>query len=42
VGLSINQPGGTELSCKLSRTVEYVQLSLFDNFRATENPDRAR
>ena len=42
VGLSINQPGGTELSCKLSRTVEYVQQSLFDYFRATENPDRAR
>jgi IS605 OrfB family transposase len=55
VGLSINQPGGTGLSCKLSRAVEYVQrstelrqaqlprsrrsLNLFDNFRATENPD---
>ncbi|MEQ8469512.1 RNA-guided endonuclease InsQ/TnpB family protein [Coleofasciculus sp. E1-EBD-02] len=42
VGLSINQPGGTKLSCKLSRTIEYVQLSLFDFFRATENPDRER
>ncbi|MEQ9359607.1 MAG: hypothetical protein RLP97_30370, partial [Coleofasciculus chthonoplastes F2-STO-03] len=48
VGLSINQPGGTGLSCKLSRTIEYVQrstersrrsLSLFDDFRATKNPD---
>ncbi|MEQ9622464.1 RNA-guided endonuclease InsQ/TnpB family protein [Coleofasciculus chthonoplastes] len=48
VGLSINQPGGTGLSCKLNRTIEYVQrstersrrsLSLFDDFRATENPD---
>jgi putative transposase len=39
VGLSINQPGGTGLSCKLNRTIEYVQLNLFDNFRATENPD---
>lgn len=39
VGLSINQPGGTGLSCKLSRIVEYVQLTLFNNFRATENPD---
>ncbi|MEQ8969960.1 MAG: hypothetical protein RIE73_06140 [Coleofasciculus sp. C1-SOL-03] len=39
VGLSINQPGGTGLSCKLSQTVEYVQLGLFDDFRATENPD---
>lgn len=25
VGLSINQPGGTGLSCRLSRTIEYVQ-----------------
>ncbi len=39
VGLSINQPGGTGLSCKLSRAIEYVQLSLFDHFRATENPE---
>ncbi|MFP4100628.1 RNA-guided endonuclease InsQ/TnpB family protein [Coleofasciculus sp.] len=48
VGLSINQPGGTGLSCRLKRTIEYVQrstersrrsLSLFDDFRATENPD---
>jgi putative transposase len=39
VGLSINQPRGTGLSCKLSQTIEYVQLNLFDNFRATENPD---
>jgi putative transposase len=39
VGLSINQPGGTGLSCKLSRTIKYVQLSLFDDFRATKNPD---
>ncbi|WP_446383473.1 RNA-guided endonuclease InsQ/TnpB family protein [Coleofasciculus chthonoplastes] len=48
VGLSINQPRGTKLSCKLNRTIEYVQrstersrrsLSLFDDFRATENPD---
>jgi IS605 OrfB family transposase len=42
VGLSINQPRGTKLSCKLNRTIEYVQLSLFDDFRATENPDRER
>ena len=28
VGLFINQPGGTGLSCKLSRTIEYVQLNL--------------
>ncbi|HEY9741838.1 MAG TPA: transposase, partial [Coleofasciculaceae cyanobacterium] len=27
VGLSINQPGGTGLSCKLNRTIEYVQRS---------------
>ena len=33
VGLSINQPGGTGLSCKLSRTIEYVQLSLFDTLQ---------
>ena len=39
VGLFINQPRGTGLSCKLSQTIEYVQLNLFDNFRATENPD---
>jgi len=39
VGLSINQPGGTGLSCKLNRTIKYVQLSLFDDFRATKNPD---
>ncbi|MEQ8756266.1 MAG: transposase [Coleofasciculus sp. G1-WW12-02] len=39
VGLSINQPGGTGLSCKLNRTPRYVQLNLFDDFRATENPD---
>jgi len=39
VGLSINQPGGTGLSCKLTRTIKYVQLNLFDDFRATENPD---
>jgi IS605 OrfB family transposase len=39
VGLSRNQPGGTGLSCKLSRAIEYVQLSLFDHFRATENPE---
>jgi putative transposase len=39
VGLFINQPGGTGLSCKLNRTIEYVQLSLFNDFRATENPD---
>jgi len=42
VGLSINQPGGTGLSCKLNRTPRYVQLSLFDDFRATENPDLSR
>jgi putative transposase len=42
VGLSINQPGGTVLSCKLNRTVEWVQLSLFDDFRATENPGFSR
>ena len=42
VGLFINQPGGTGLSCRFSRTIEYVQLSLFDNFRATENPDLSR
>jgi IS605 OrfB family transposase len=41
-GLFINQPGGTGLSCKLSRIIEYVQLNLFDNFRATENPDLSR
>jgi hypothetical protein len=35
----INQPGGTGLSCKLNRTINYVQLNLFDNFRATENLD---
>ena len=28
VGLFINQPGGTGLSCRLSRTIEYVQLNL--------------
>jgi hypothetical protein len=39
VGLFINQPGGTGLSCKLSRTIRNVQLNLFDDFRATENPD---
>lgn len=39
VGRSINTPGGTGLSCKLSRAIEYVQLNLFDDFRATENPD---
>jgi len=39
VGLFINQPGGTGLSCKLSRTIQYVQFSLFDSFRATENSD---
>jgi len=39
VGLSINQPGGTGLSCRLNRTLKYVQLNLFDDFRATENPD---
>jgi len=33
VGRSINTPGGTGLSCKLSRTVEYVQLSLFDTLQ---------
>lgn len=42
VGLSINQPGGTGLSCKLNRTFEYVQLNLFDDFRATENPGFSR
>lgn len=42
VGLSINQPGGTGLSCKLNRTIEYVQLNLFDHFRATENPGFSR
>jgi IS605 OrfB family transposase len=42
VGLSINQPGGTELSCKLNRTIEYVQQSLFDDFRATENSGFSR
>jgi len=42
VGLSINQPGGTGLSCKLNRSIEYVQLSLFDDFRATENPGFSR
>ncbi len=42
VGLSINQPRGTGLSCKLSQTVVYVQLNLFDDFRATENPDLSR
>ncbi|MEQ8541079.1 MAG: hypothetical protein RIB93_26935 [Coleofasciculus sp. D1-CHI-01] len=26
-------------ACKLNRTIEYVQLSLFDDFRATKNPD---
>jgi IS605 OrfB family transposase len=30
LGLSVNQPGGSHLSCKLSRKVEYFQLSLFD------------
>ncbi|MEQ9551639.1 MAG: transposase [Coleofasciculus sp. G3-WIS-01] len=39
VGLFINQPGGTGLSCKLNRTERYVQLNWFDSFRATENPD---
>ncbi|HEY9614653.1 MAG TPA: hypothetical protein V6C93_35265, partial [Allocoleopsis sp.] len=38
VGLFINQPRGTGLSCKLNRTIEYVQLNLFGDFRATENP----
>jgi IS605 OrfB family transposase len=42
VGLSINHPRGTGLSCKLSQTVVYVQLNLFDDFRATENPDLSR
>ncbi len=58
VGLFINQPRGTGLSCKLNRTIEYVQrstelrqaqlprsrrsLSLFDHFRATENPGFSR
>jgi hypothetical protein len=27
VGLFINQPRGTGLSCKLNRTIEYVQRS---------------
>src|ERR671933_1220547 len=39
VGLFINQPGGTELSCRLTQTLRYVQLNLFDDFRATENPE---
>ena len=30
LGLSVNQPGGSYLSCELSRKVEYFQLSLFD------------
>lgn len=30
LGLSVNQPGGSYLSCKLNRKVEYFQLSLFD------------
>jgi transposase len=30
LGLTVNQPGGSYLSCKLSRKVEYFQLSLFD------------
>ena len=42
VGLSINQPGGTGLSCKLNRTQRYVQLNLFDDFRATENSGFSR
>ncbi|GAC1458075.1 MAG: RNA-guided endonuclease TnpB family protein [Chamaesiphon sp.] len=31
LGLSINQPGGSYLSCNLSKKVEYFQFSLFDN-----------
>ncbi|HEY9604335.1 MAG TPA: transposase [Allocoleopsis sp.] len=42
VGLSINQPRGTGLSCKLNRTIEYVQLNLFNDSRATENPHLSR
>jgi IS605 OrfB family transposase len=42
VGLFINQPGGTGLSCRLSRAIRNVQLNLFDSFRATENPDLSR
>lgn len=42
VGLFIIQPGGSELSCRLSRTIEYVQLNLFDDFRATENSGFSR
>ncbi|HEY9740420.1 MAG TPA: hypothetical protein V6C90_08005 [Coleofasciculaceae cyanobacterium] len=50
LGLSINQPGGTGLLCRLSRIDEAVaegyvfdeQVNLFDNFRATENPDLSR
>ncbi|MEQ9672812.1 MAG: transposase, partial [Coleofasciculus sp. G2-EDA-02] len=42
VGLSINQPGGTGLSCLLNRTQRYVQLNLFDDFRATENSGFSR
>jgi putative transposase len=30
LGLTVNQPGGSYLSCNLSRKVEYFQLSLFD------------
>jgi len=30
LGLSVNQPRGSYLSCELSRKVEYFQLSLFD------------
>ncbi|WP_396810320.1 RNA-guided endonuclease InsQ/TnpB family protein [Microcoleus sp. FACHB-SPT15] len=30
LGLTVNQPGGSYLFCKLSQKVEYFQLSLFD------------
>jgi IS605 OrfB family transposase len=43
VGLFINQPGGTGLSCKLSRTIEHVQRKACKgDFRATENPGLSR
>jgi len=39
----VNQPRGSGLSCKLEiRKIEYVQLSLFDTFRASESSHLSR